>query len=504
MVKIGRNDPCICGSGKKYKNCCLSNSETINIGNYKYDKYLETRNSACSKIFLIGTETLDIEKSDVSYYLLDFLISPVDDKKIKDFRNFDVFLDDISFIFTIFGYPIYDLIGPDRDLDDFGFDTENIEDNYLWRYCHTNLIKDFTEEEKNFLGSLKKSIAGFFKVVNTSTQENGFSSYPIIEIEDIFDSRVYKIMDKSLSKGVVKHDIISGIITPFRKDIYVLESCPPLIYPSRDREILMELIKEYSMIYKTKYRQLFKKKHDYAKLLKLFPVIIYLVSLDYFYNRITSPLPKLVNYDKEEIILSETAYRIKDKETVKDRLIKIKEIRLSEETKKEIIFNWMNEKNTILGTIFLKSRKLIFQTNSLERLKKWKDKVRDIPMEFLKTDYTYLEDIQMRYSKGRKTSKSKEKDIIDPGIKIPEKDFKKIALDWWEKYYNDWINSKIPALGNITPRQAVKTNSGREKVKALIDEFENSNLHISKDDSTGNNFQKYFDADELRKRLSLI
>lgn len=23
-VKIGRNDPCPCGSGKKYKNCCMS------------------------------------------------------------------------------------------------------------------------------------------------------------------------------------------------------------------------------------------------------------------------------------------------------------------------------------------------------------------------------------------------------------------------------------------------------------------------------------------------
>ena len=22
-VKVGRNDPCPCGSGKKYKNCCL-------------------------------------------------------------------------------------------------------------------------------------------------------------------------------------------------------------------------------------------------------------------------------------------------------------------------------------------------------------------------------------------------------------------------------------------------------------------------------------------------
>jgi hypothetical protein len=28
MAKIGRNDLCACGSGKKYKHCCLTNDET--------------------------------------------------------------------------------------------------------------------------------------------------------------------------------------------------------------------------------------------------------------------------------------------------------------------------------------------------------------------------------------------------------------------------------------------------------------------------------------------
>lgn len=26
MIKTGRNDPCLCGSGKKYKKCCLDNN----------------------------------------------------------------------------------------------------------------------------------------------------------------------------------------------------------------------------------------------------------------------------------------------------------------------------------------------------------------------------------------------------------------------------------------------------------------------------------------------
>ena len=32
-AKIGRNDPCPCGSGKKYKNCCGANPNVVGKGN---------------------------------------------------------------------------------------------------------------------------------------------------------------------------------------------------------------------------------------------------------------------------------------------------------------------------------------------------------------------------------------------------------------------------------------------------------------------------------------
>lgn len=36
--KVGRNDPCSCGSGKKYKNCCLQRSQRKNspLGGRKF------------------------------------------------------------------------------------------------------------------------------------------------------------------------------------------------------------------------------------------------------------------------------------------------------------------------------------------------------------------------------------------------------------------------------------------------------------------------------------
>jgi uncharacterized protein YecA (UPF0149 family) len=32
--KIGRNDPCPCGSGKKYKHCCLKTAEIVPPDDY--------------------------------------------------------------------------------------------------------------------------------------------------------------------------------------------------------------------------------------------------------------------------------------------------------------------------------------------------------------------------------------------------------------------------------------------------------------------------------------
>lgn len=33
MTAIGRNDPCSCGSGKKYKQCCLNAAPKSSLGN---------------------------------------------------------------------------------------------------------------------------------------------------------------------------------------------------------------------------------------------------------------------------------------------------------------------------------------------------------------------------------------------------------------------------------------------------------------------------------------
>jgi hypothetical protein len=61
-AKLGRNDFCLCGSGKKYKKCCLNN-QTIERENFLKQKFihkLKKRNAAIKPVFI------DTEKSGIS------------------------------------------------------------------------------------------------------------------------------------------------------------------------------------------------------------------------------------------------------------------------------------------------------------------------------------------------------------------------------------------------------------------------------------------------------
>jgi len=74
MVKIGRNAPCPCGSGKKYKKCCLPLHETSRAqqdGNmlYSIDDMDHLDGMSNSVVDLIREGRLD-EAEKVSYELL--------------------------------------------------------------------------------------------------------------------------------------------------------------------------------------------------------------------------------------------------------------------------------------------------------------------------------------------------------------------------------------------------------------------------------------------------
>jgi hypothetical protein len=62
-AKLGRNDPCLCGSGKKYKKCCLNNQmiESENLLKQESINKLKKRNTDRKSVF-IDSEKLGVNK----------------------------------------------------------------------------------------------------------------------------------------------------------------------------------------------------------------------------------------------------------------------------------------------------------------------------------------------------------------------------------------------------------------------------------------------------------
>ena len=475
MKPIGRNDPCPCGSGKKYKKCCRLKDEIVNLETFRYEKYLSVRSSAAAKMMKIADEKVCTTPIDVISFLAD---SPIYNK-----RNIDLFSysEDEALLFQyilnsslMYAYPI-----------------DNLKD-LLWKHCLNEYKNKFDREEVLFLQSLENFTAGFFQAKDVEDKKY------LVTAEDIFTSNTYIIMDKGLSTGIVKNDIFCGMLIPYNKDIYIVEGGTPIIFPPLEKGYIKETVYKLYMLNKNKLPG--NNNERLSKFLNLYPINMYRTVLDYHYLTMETPPLKLMTTDNEELIFSKTFYKLSDMQEVENRLLKIEDFTISEENEKEVIISWNNNKNTILGTIFLTNKELRFETNSKERLKKWKIKVKDIPIEFVKTEYI---DYQSLIKERSEAPISDNKDLKEERINdIPEEVLKDFALDYWNKYYDDWVNKSIPFLDNKTPLEAVKTEEGRQKVIDLIDDYENKNLHMMKK-SGGGNVQKFFNADELRKRLGL-
>jgi Antitoxin Xre/MbcA/ParS C-terminal toxin-binding domain len=74
---------------------------------------------------------------------------------------------------------------------------------------------------------------------------------------------------------------------------------------------------------------------------------------------------------------------------------------------------------------------------------------------------------------------------------------KRQIKDYFQSYYEDWINMNIPALGGQTPVEVARTDSGKNQLRELLKEIENE---VARGDMNG---PPPFPADKIRKHLCL-
>ena len=122
---------------------------------------------------------------------------------------------------------------------------------------------------------------------------------------------------------------------------------------------------------------------------------------------------------------------------------------------------------TVMGSLELKGKTLLVTVNSAVRAAKVEALVTEACGELLKRPLTAIRTVeQMR-------SEHHEDRPRDGAEEIPPEIARQIMRDHLDKHYRETLDAPIPALGGKSPRQAVRSAAGREKVIDWLKLLEN-------------------------------
>ncbi|HUR33313.1 MAG TPA: hypothetical protein VM032_05925 [Vicinamibacterales bacterium] len=142
------------------------------------------------------------------------------------------------------------------------------------------------------------------------------------------------------------------------------------------------------------------------------------------------------------------------------------------------VMNWVkagNRKlkdwdNTILGTLRLDAGRLVAEVNSTRRATRLRREItKRLGRAAVLTDTAVVDPSQL-LGKGPRPPANQ-----SVGSELEEEasaELRALQEEVTRRHWESWLDTRVPALGNRTPRQAVRSAGGRERLEALLAEFE--------------------------------
>jgi hypothetical protein len=453
-MNIGRNDPCTCGSGKKYKKCCLVEAQPSQ-DEFKKRRWYAIQVGLIHKIMSHAVECYGPDAIHEAYN--EFKLFETED-------GFDPESSELPIFIPWFFYEWYPdgeesliegapEIPPAQSLAEIGRGLTDDERAYLLECCLTSF--------------------SFFEILEINPDVS-------LKLKDILTEEYHSVLDKKATQGVQKGDLLFGKVIRI-DDLDILEACAPIIIkPSFKLDVL-----EFKKLIQKKNREITQDLlHEYGmEVLEAYRAI---------YERATNPpMPILTNTDGHLMIPHKMIFDIENPSDTFGALHNL----CFNESKEELLeqaklngrgevlsveFPWLkkgNKKhkawdNTVLGHIHIDGRKMTVDVNSKERAKKFQTQLKKLMPSGWKLKSTLIESIESQLKKTKTVGKgtTATESEHDELMKIPE--IRQRMEDMMKDHWDNWVMDSIPALGGLRPVDAVKTKEGREKLDALLTQFE--------------------------------
>jgi hypothetical protein len=200
---------------------------------------------------------------------------------------------------------------------------------------------------------------------------------------------------------------------------------------------------------------------------------------------LTPAQPKFCNSDGDEVMFHDLRFPLATGVTQKDVTARLDRVRgffpesprfwnwlaprkgRRGKTASGLMLETQMEGGTVLGSLELTGKALLVTVNSAGRAAKVEALVMDAAGELLKQPLTTIRTVAQMMAEERPARPQEGVDEIPPEIA------RQVALEYMDRHYRETLDAPVPALGGRSPRQAVRSATGRGKVIEWLKLLEN-------------------------------
>jgi hypothetical protein len=463
-AKPGRNDPCPCGSGRKFKHCCGAAQNTVESPEALMWRRIRR---------LLGESNAEVQRFAMSAYgsgaldeAWDEFTSPAPDEPAPGAQSphFEVFMS----WFHNFWSP--DPSGESMVRDEALIGVEPVRAYLALRGARLDpLLREYLE-------SCLDAPLSFHRVEDV---ERGVG----LVLKDLVTGRERRVAERGVSETAQGGDILFAQVVQ-AGGLSLIECCAPFAFPPISQ---IRIAGECRALVGRRKRATFPLREYDLEMLA-----IYHAAAEPLLN---PRLPTLQNTDGEPMSMRKVVFDIDSPERAfsalrhldpgEDADLARAQRRDAQGRLVEAELSWVEPsrnprgamKDKVVAFLAIGPSRLTAEVNSEARERRLRETVERALGAGARYRATEIQSVEQLLARGEASPPSPSRRESDAIADSPE--VRALINEHMSRHYDSWVNERIPALGNRTPLQAVKSRAGREAVQALVTQLERDGAKMS-------------------------
>lgn len=421
-MSVGRNDPCPCGSGRKYKKCCLAREEAARPEGFYRD---EERTSALRRLMAFGRTdefSTDFQIAEILFW--GGRLEALPDREREELLHAEQSQAAFSAFFLF-----------DVDVEDGRSPCDFFLDRHGARLL---------DGERAFLDRARRSHLRPYEVVEVRPEEG-------LRLRDLWEEgREVWVRERLATRQLVRWDVLALRLVEAAPGIHEIDG-GVYHYPRERKDELLAMLHEawdsFSARLPAAGAPAFFKRHG-------------MLFQHFLVDLLRRPKPTLVTAEGDPVELGNGVFAVKDEPALRRALAEHPAFAVEEGD----VFTWREPGGRVLGTLRLVAPDLVAEVQSRARMARLRKLLMTQAGDALRFRSARYQDPW----EAMEASEGSPAPAADAETALPPEEAERLRREFLADHYQRWMDESIPALGGRTPRQAVRTTAGRARVEELV------------------------------------